>query len=79
MHIVTKKNDEGTVACLYASEAPTSLVKLLHQSYTGLHRFTSLITHYTPYFHREAHETLPKGGMTLWPPGYWAPYSHTTL
>ena len=47
---------------MHVNEAPTDLVKCLHQGYTG---GTDLFTRYTPYLHREAHETPSKGGMTL--------------
>ena len=56
----------GIVEFSHINEAPTVLVK--HVA-AGLHRWyisvPQLITQYTPYFHREALETLPKGGMTL--------------
>ena len=38
-----------------------------------------LITQYTPYFRRGAHETLSKGGMTICRPWYRAYAFHSTL
>ena len=65
MSTISKKaKRSGTAEILHVDEAPTDLVKCLHQGYTG-----ELITQYTPYLHREAHETLSKGGMTLDHPG----------
>ena len=58
--ISMKMKRSGTAEFLHVNEAPTNLVKWLHQGYTG-----KLITQYTPCLHREAHETLSKGGMTL--------------
>ena len=62
---ISKKTKRSrTAEFLHVNEAPTNLVKWLHQGYTG-----KLITQYTPCLHREAHETLSKGGMTLDHPG----------
>ena len=48
----------------------------MYQGYTG---GSYLITQYTPYFRREAHETLSKGGMTICRSWYRAYASHSTL
>ena len=48
----------------------------MYQGYTD---GAYLITQYTPYFRREAHETLSKGGMTICYPWSRAYASHSTL
>ena len=48
----------------------------MYQGYTG---GSYLITKYTPYFRREAHETLSKGGMSICRSWYRAYASHSTL
>ena len=47
--------------------------------YQGYSDGAYLITQYTPYFRREAHETLSKGGMTICHPWYGAYAFHSTL